>query len=237
VAALGKYMEEGGRMVFFADTGAEAGLDNLLRDYGVQVDTGIVADSQFAVRSPYIVIAPFLQDHEIARELKARQLVNLQFPTVRGLSILRQGQKDGVTVSPVVLTSPQAWEETTPSENPQPDSGEKTGSIPLVVASTRNTSQAPNKRYDEARLVVFGDSELMVNANWGHEPNRNLVLNSFAWSSNQVNKITIRPPDRDISTVDLDPTVLSRIRFVSVDLLPVTLLGIGIAIWLVRRNQ
>jgi len=237
IQALRKYLEEGGRVVFFADTNVESGLDDLLQEYGVQVDPGMVADSQFMVRSPYIVIAPFLQEHEIGRSLKARQLINLQFPTVRGLTLLRQGQAEGVKAEPVVLTSPQAWVETQPSNNPVPDPGEKSGSIPLVIASTRPTGQAANKRCDEARLVVFGDSEIMVNANWGHEPNRNLILNAFAWARNQVNKSTIRPPDRDISTIELDPTMLSRIRFVSVDLLPVTLLGIGIAIWLVRRNQ
>jgi hypothetical protein len=69
------------------------------------------------------------------------------------------------------------------------------------------------------------------------EPNRNLVLNAFGWASNQANRITIRPPDRDISTVYLDQDMLSRIRFAATDVLPVTLLAIGVAIWITRRNQ
>jgi len=127
--------------------------------------------------------------------------------------------------------------ETTPDENPQPSPGEKTGQIAVVTASTRNTTQAANKRFDEARLVVFGDSQLLTDGAWGYEPNRNLVLNAAAWTSSQVEKISIRPPDRDISTIDLTPDLLSRIRFVAVDLLPLTLLGTGLAIWLVRRSK
>jgi ABC-type uncharacterized transport system involved in gliding motility auxiliary subunit len=232
-----KYLDEGGRMILFADATVESGLDTVLSRYGVQIDPGIVADNRYMSRTPYVVIAPFFGEHEITRELKARQLVNLQFPTSRGLTLLRQGLAEGVKAEPVVLTSPYAWVETQPDDTPSPTEGEKTGQVPLVTASTRNTSNAQNKRYDEARLVVFGDSELIVDVNWGHEPNRNLVLNSFAWASNQVNKITLRPPDRDISTVELSPALLSNIRFVAVDLLPVSLLSIGIAIWLARRNQ
>ena len=85
--------------------------------------------------------------------------------------------------------------------------------------------------------VVFGDSDILVDPNWGDEPNRNMVMNAFGWATNQVQKITIRPPDRDISTVDLDGPRLGRIRFLATDLIPFSLLGVGLAIWLNRRNK
>jgi len=106
-----------------------------------------------------------------------------------------------------------------------------------VTASTRNTSGAQNKRFDEARLVVVGDSELLLDSNWGHEGNRNLVMNALGWTTAQVDKITIRPPDRATSTLQLDAELLSRIRFISADVLPLSLLGLGLAIWLSRRNK
>ncbi len=235
VAVLGKYLEEGGRVVYFADARTENGLDKLLAEYGVQVDKGIVADDQFAVDSPYVVLSLFYSDHEIASLLKRAQL-NVEFPTSRGLSVLHEGTAPGVKAEPVVLTSPSAWEETTPDADPQKSNGEKTGQIPLVVASSR-PSPAQTKRYDEARLVVFGDSELLLDPNWGGEANRNLVMNSFAWASQQVGKITIRPPDRDISTIDLDEDKLSRVRFFATDVFPLGLLGVGLAIWITRRNK
>ena len=102
---------------------------------------------------------------------------------------------------------------------------------------TRDTKAAPSTRFDEGRLVVMGDSEILLDPNWGHEPNRNLVMNALGWASNQVTKITIRPPDREVSTLELDAATLSGIRFVTTDLLPLSLLGIGLAIWLARRNK
>ena len=234
--ALESYLEEGGRMAVFAEAQVDDGLDPLLAKYGVQVDNGMLADDRFAVSSPYVLLTNFYADHPITKLLKQLSM-NVVIPTARGLSVLRQGVLSGVVDTPVVLTSPFAWEETTPNDNPQLDQGEKSGQIPMVVAATRPTSSAKDKRYDEARLVVFGDSEILINANWGHEPNRDLVMNSIDWTSNQVSRITIRPPQEDISTVDIDPDTMSRVRFAATDLFPLGLLGLGLAIWLKRRDQ
>ncbi len=148
-----------------------------------------------------------------------------------------EGLAEGTEVAPVLLTSPNGFEVKTPTENPQRQSGDKAGSIPLIVQSTRPVGNAEGKRNDEMRLVVFGDSEILVDPNWGDEPNRNMVMNAFAWATSQVQKITIRPPDRDISTIDLDAPRLARIRFLATDLVPFGLLGIGLAIWLNRRSK
>ncbi|HKD40847.1 MAG TPA: GldG family protein [Myxococcaceae bacterium] len=235
-AVLKKYLDEGGRMLFFADANVDAGLDKLLAEYGVQIDPGIVADDRFAVQSPYVVLSMFYSDHEMTRILKQMQM-NVEFPMSRGLSVLKEGIGESVKAEPVVLTSPFAWEELKPDDNPSPSSGEKTGQIPLVAASTRPVPAKDNKRFDEARLAVFGASQILVDVNWGHEPNRNLVMNGFAWATAQVNKITIRPPDRDISTLEIDNQLMSRIRFVATDLAPISVLAIGLAIWLSRRHK
>ena len=223
-------------MMVFAETQVDGGLDKLLAKYGVQVDNGIVADRQFAVESPYNVVSLFYGEHEITDILKKLQM-NVQLPTPRGLSVLHEGLLDGVEAKPVVLSSPFAWEELTPNDRPEPNDGEKQGQLPLVVASTRKTTVTSNKRFDEARLVVFGDSELLVNANWGIEGNRNLVMNAFGWTTNQTSRITIRPPDRDISTIDLDHEMITKMRFAATDVVPMILLAMGAIIWQARRNK
>lgn len=233
---LKKYLDEGGRLILFAEAAAETGLDKVLAEYGLQIDPGIVADDQFAVESPYNVISLFYGSNEITQLLKSSQL-NTQFITARGLTLLKEGLASGVKAEPLVLTSPAGWIETNPDQNPQRSDGEKAGQIPIAAISQRPTADAANKRSDEARLAVFGDSEILVDVFWGHEGNRNLVLNTLAWSTNQVQKVTIRPPDRDISTIDVDKDMLGRIRLVATDLLPLTLLGLGLAIWLTRRNK
>ena len=237
VDAVKKYLAEGGRLAFFADDKADSGLDKVLAEYGLQVDQGLVADTQFPVESPYDIPSLYYGNHEITRLLRSQPL-NVEFIFTRGLTLLRDGVPSGVKSEPLVLSSPQAWVELTPDQDPQPSSGEKTGQIVIAAVSTRPVApDVQKKRNDETRVIVFGDSTLLVDAYWGHQGNRNLVLNAVAWGSNQFQKVTIRPPDRDISVIDLDEKMRSRIRLIAVDLLPMTVLGLGLAIWLTRRNK
>ncbi len=235
-AALEKYLGQGGRLLFFAENGGEPGLDDLLGRYGVAVDKGLLVDERINPDNPYVIASPFFGDHEITRILKTARLT-VEFPTTRGLSMVKTGTLEGVESTPIVTTSPYAWEETNPSERPHLDSGEKAGAIPMVVVSTRDVRTVAEKRFDETRVVVFGNAEILVDALWGHEPNRNLVMNAVAWASAQVQKITIRPPDRDISTIDLDEAMMNKIRFFSIAVLPLLLVGVGLSIWLTRRNK
>lgn len=238
VESLRTYLSSGGRLMLFAEAYGEPGPDlaELLAEYGVAIDPGVVADAQFNGGSPYIVVSLFFGQHEITKPLAQRQL-NVELATARGLTVLQQGLLPGVKVEPVVLTSPFGWEETTPNDKPRPDPEERKGQIPLMTVSTRSTVMAPYKRYDEARLVVLGDSELLLDSRWGQEGNRNLVMNALAWATHQQDKIAIRPPDRATSTLSLDVAMLNRLRFISTDVLPLSLLGVGLAIWLSRRNQ
>ncbi len=234
--ALRSYLAGGGRMLYFTDMGSEPRLDALLAEYGVEVDPGVVADPQFNSGNPFVILSLFYSEHEMTQPLLQRRL-NIELPISRSLTVLRDGLAEGVKVEPVVLTSPYAWVETTPEADASLTDGEKSGQLALVVAATRDTKGAQDKRFDEARLVVVGDSELLLDPNWGHEANRNLVMNALGWATNQVEKITIRPPDREVSTLEMDEAMLERIRFVSTDLLPLSLMGLGLAIWLSRRNK
>ncbi|TQF13480.1 hypothetical protein FJV41_23785 [Myxococcus llanfairpwllgwyngyllgogerychwyrndrobwllllantysiliogogogochensis] len=236
VEVLRKYLAGGGRLLYFTDAGLEDGLGGLLAEYGIQLDEGIAADAQFNSGNPYVVLSRFYSNHAMVLPLRQRGL-NVELPTPRSLTLLREGLAEGVRVEPVVHTSQYGWVETKPEENAVPSDGEKTGQLTLVAAIVRDTKSAANKRFDEARLVVMGDAELLLDPNWGHEPNRNLVMNALGWASNQVTKVTLRPPDREVSTLELDADDMDHIRFISTDLLPLTMMGLGLAIWLTRRNK
>jgi hypothetical protein len=232
--AIAKYLEQGGRLLYFADFNAQSGLEPLLAQYGVEVAPGVVADG-LNQQNPYEAVA-FPTDHEISSVLKKLN-ANILMDTVRGLIPLKEGTLSGITTTPVLLSSPMSWIELTPNETPEPNENERQGAMPIVAASTRDTKTAANKRFDEARVLVFGDTDIIINANWGNEVIRNLVLNAFAWTSTQVAKITIRPPDRDISTLDLTNDLYLKIVFFSIDAFPTLLIALGIAIYVSRKSR
>jgi ABC-type uncharacterized transport system involved in gliding motility auxiliary subunit len=236
VEAVRTYLSQGGRLLYFADDRGEPGLDPVLAQHGIQVDPGLLADDQVAPEHPYVIFLATYAEHEATRLLRAMR-INVEFRTARGLSVVNAGVLPGVTPTPLVLTFNTTWEESTPTANPTLTQGEKVGPVAAVMASERSVGEAPNKRFDSARLVVFGDSDILVDSAWGHEGNRNLVLNSLAWATQQTTRITIRPPDRDISSLDMNEETLLRIRFVAIDLVPSLLIGVGLTLWMVRRNR
>src|SRR5262249_22205090 len=75
---LAHYLEQGGRLLFFVEPGAEPGLETLLATYGVQVDQGQVAEYVQGVPSPYMIVSDGFGDTELARETK-RARFDLQF--------------------------------------------------------------------------------------------------------------------------------------------------------------
>jgi ABC-type uncharacterized transport system involved in gliding motility auxiliary subunit len=232
---LEQFLEDGGHLIVFAEPGGDADLGDLLLKYGVQLEGGIVADAKVNPEQPYEVITPFYGEHEISR-LLSQARAGVVFFTTRAVTILKEGVQAGTTAVPLVLTTPYAWLETTLGPNPRLDSGERTGQLTLAAVVTRASTATTNKRSDEGRLVVFGDSDLLLGG-FGYETNRNLVMNAFAWSTQQGARITIRPPDRDISTIDLSAETLSRIQIISMDILPVLLLAVGITIRTARRSR
>lgn len=233
---LEDYLALGGRLLYFAEAGAEPNTQELLAKYGLQVELGLVADSKVNPEQPYIVYTPFIGEHEISKVLMAQQ-ANVVFPTTRGLTKLSADTLDDLTVTPLALTSPYAWIEQNIGENPQRDDGERNGQIILAAAMNRPVpASASGRRANETRVVVFGDSDVLTGA-FGVETNRNLVLNSFAWATQQVQKITIRPPDRELSTLDLDNQKLGTIRLLAMGVLPTLLLAVGLTIWNVRRAR
>jgi ABC-type uncharacterized transport system involved in gliding motility auxiliary subunit len=233
ISTLDTYLSQGGRLLYFADYDAESGLEPTLAKYGIQVEKGVVADA-LNPQNPFQAIGS-PTDHEVSSVLK--QLgAKMLFDTSRGLTPVKEGTVPGVVTTPVLLSSPKSWIETTP-ENPDPSDGERLGAIPLIMASTVDTKNAKDKRFDEARVLVFGESGMVLNVNWGHEVIRNLVLNAFGWTSTQIQKITIRPPDRDISTVSIDDSTMQTLSFLSVIALPQLMIALGIAIWVSRRSK
>ncbi len=144
--AIEKYLELGGRLLYFADFGAESGLEPLLAKYGIEISPGVVADAANP-RSPYQAVGS-PSEHEIGAILK-RLGASLLIDTARGLIPLKEGTLPGVVTTPVLTSSPASWIELTPSKDPQPDENERQGAIPLIVASTRDTKLTPNRRFDE----------------------------------------------------------------------------------------
>ena len=236
--ALAEYAAKGGHLGLFLEPQWEAGLDPLLKEYGIQADDDVVVDPSPAAQllgSPVSPIAMPSCAHAISRDLTGDGLV---FVTARSLVALRGG---AVTATPLALTGREAWGETDVKGvfergEARRNEGEKGGPLPLAMASEKPVT-GDARRSDHARVVVAGDGDFFSNKYLQLGGNRDFAMNVVGWLAEQEDRITIRPRSREASLVTLTDAQASALKFFSVDVLPVALLGLGLAVWTVRRSR
>lgn len=231
---LKTYLDNGGKALVMVEPLVSSGLESLLEAWSVQADEAVVVDPisrLFGAGETVPVVQNYNPEHAITRDFR----LNTLFPTARPLTVLH-GQGNA-KAEPVALTMPSAWGEKNPQGQVQRDEDEKGGPFPLVVGVTLDTRAAPNKRSDEGRLLVAGDRDFATNRFRAAYGNEDFFLNGLNWLAEQTERITIRPRLRDASRLYLTDTQRAAIFFVAIDVLPVTLLAVGLSVWLARRAR
>lgn len=238
VGALERYASRGGHLGVFLEPDVDAGLDGLLKSYGVQADDDVVVDPSPAAQLLGSPVSPIVMPsaaHPISRDLTDVALV---FPTARSLVALTATQP---VPTPLALTGRDAWGETDlkgvfERGVARRDEGEKRGPLPVAMAVEKGVADQ-GRRSDHARLVVAGDADFFSNKYLQLGGNRDFAMNAVGWLAEQEDRITIRPRSREASMVMLTDAQSTALKFLGVDVLPVALLGLGLAVWMVRRSR
>jgi len=243
---LAKYLKGGGKVIFMIEPsvlgGIEAGQTDLLVDYltknwGITLRNDFVIDpQQYAPGADpsFPAAASYKPSPIISTEIER---VYSFYPSARSIDVAQTGQlPEGVTDSPVVLTSDAAWGETdfeslkgTGGKQAQPDAADAQGVMNLLVTGENSETKA--------RVVVVGDSDFPSNGYWSAQAANPVVfLNSIKWTTEQENLVTVSPKP----TTDHPLTVTSRdllVIFLLSCLLPPLLIVIaGVSVWWTRRR-
>jgi ABC-type uncharacterized transport system involved in gliding motility auxiliary subunit len=239
VETLKAYLAQGGRMVILLDPQISAGMDDLLKDYGILASNDEIIDPLSRLAGTNLdtpVVGQYAQ-HEITKGFNLATV----FPTVRSLVALNETGGAGRPLA-LATTNPTAWGETDfamLAQGKTSAEGKKKGALAVaLVVSKPVPATEKDKRSDETRLVVFGDSEF-PNNRWGQvgPGNQDLFMNTVSWLAEQSDRITIRPKAREASHLTMNQQQMTLVQFFSIDVLPVMLLAVGIAVWRVRRAK
>jgi ABC-type uncharacterized transport system involved in gliding motility auxiliary subunit len=234
VEAIRAWLEKGGRLALFLEPQVQSGLESLVGAYGVQVNNDIVIDvSPFGrIYGDKTAIASDYGPHPIVEKFMNVMTI---FPEARSVSVNPVANVDAIVLA---RTSEKAWGETDfvglSQSNAQWDSGEVRGPVNVAVACERPEDEGATIR---SRVVVVGDSTFATNENRRLGGNRNLVLNIIGWLIEDEDKIAIRPRTRGANLIVLTPSQREGISFFVLYVLPVSLLALGLGIWLVRRQR
>jgi ABC-type uncharacterized transport system involved in gliding motility auxiliary subunit len=105
------------------------------------------------------------------------------------------------------------------------------GPVPLAVVASKDLGE--NKK---SRLVTFGDSDFASNGFFNVQGNGNLFMNTITWLARDESFISIRPKNPEDRRLTMTESQGQMVSWVSLLLLPGSILFAGISVWMKRRR-
>jgi ABC-type uncharacterized transport system involved in gliding motility auxiliary subunit len=246
LAEITRFIERGGKALFLLNPEVPPGVAKYLANYGLQVVDGAVVDPisrMFGADFLMPVITSY-EEHPITKNFDIASF----FPLTLAVKTMEQ-MPERVSAQVLAKTTPNSWlkrdiealkaelrTEGRPSMN---EAHDEKGPIPVAAVATvtprREGTAAQEPR--NARIVVYGDSDFASNNYLNLSGNRDLFLNTVSWLAEEENLIAIRPKEggQFFHPVTADQERL--IFWLSMIVLPVMVMGSGVATYVWRRQR
>lgn len=250
-----KYAEAGGRLILFTDPQRPSDVREIAAKFGVTVGDDVVVDLVQRLFGPVAlgaqIVARDYGMHPVTRNL-TEESVSI-FTIASSVSIPEQDAHPGDSTSYVSLvkSGKNSWAERDLAKlfNPEEPSAEFNegadlkGPVSVAAAYEKKLSPptAESEKKDEpnfekvTRVVVFGDSDFILNESLASYANRDLVLNAINWSVGEEGGLSIRPRSIKSSMAPITRDQLLGILTSSL-LIPEVLLLFGLFVWWRRRS-
>lgn len=236
------YLDKNGRVLIMVDPQVNAGLDTLLKDWGLTLDNDVVFDPKqgFFGQAQVPVINTY-PNHAVTQDLTG---LSTFFPGVRSI----QGSvtfPSGRTGTALLTTTSDSWGETDfdsiKSQNAKYDAGADVKGPLNIAYAVEGTGGNP------PRLVVLGTSTFVTNGTLtaritvgGQQQqiqsgNALIFGNSLHWLAGQENLIAIPAKPQDSHPIFLTGTQSTFIFWSSFLLIPAAILIVGALVWWRRR--
>jgi ABC-type uncharacterized transport system involved in gliding motility auxiliary subunit len=236
-AALSGYLEKGGRALVLLDPvlGAQqrpSGLEEFVKTYGVQVNDDLVIDP--SRKLPFFdVSAVYVTDFRSHPVVDGLQGLAVLLPVARSVTTTTA---QGATSTILLTTSDKGWGETNldallKTGQAQKDAKDTPGPVPLGVAA-----QSEKDKDKGWRLVVFGNSAFLTNAQIANAGNVNLGQNAINWLARQEQALGIAPRSPEQVQLFLSAAQMRNVFLISLVGLPVLAIVLGVAVWWRRRH-
>jgi len=228
IEALRTYLDGGGRLFVALEPGAsDPQLEQLLEEKGIIFEDSMVVDpvSKLMGGGDAVPVVQQYAEHDITKGFNLMAV----FPSARPV-IARGDAEPRPTI--LALSNPSAWGETEwRTGTARLDEGKRRGPLGLMAVSAQPAGG------DELRIVASGDADFINNQYQSVAGNADLFLNSMNWLASQEGRITIRPKQREASSLLLTDGDARFLNFFSISAMPMLILAAGLSVWLVRRSK
>jgi gliding motility-associatede transport system auxiliary component len=236
IAAIKKYMMEGGRVFFLLTPFTPPNLVKLLAEYGVDASNTLVVDVSGIGRlfgtDELMPLALQYENHAITKGMANTASL---FPFANAVRSAT-GAMPGADFQLIAKTTDKSW--ATKDVHAKQVSFHKGQDIegPLALAGAGVFHDPGAPMAIETRYVVSGSADLISNAILGFNGNRDLFLNMVNWLSSDEDLIAVRPKDPEDRPVELTPTQLQMVKYFSLVLIPLAVVLSGFGVWWRRRG-
>jgi ABC-type uncharacterized transport system involved in gliding motility auxiliary subunit len=240
VAALQKYVENGGRALFLMDPPLQLGnfqiadngaLSSMLSGWGVTLDKDLILDlnpiGQLTGMGPQMALVTSYEAQPIVADMKGSVT---GFPLARSIEIHDTPKTTVQTLFDTSRTSLATSDLSSSAININ-DPKNKKGPLILAAAGTYTIG----KPTSEGRFVVVGCSTWATNGFIKFNGNSDLALNAINWLASDEDLISIRPKPPADQHITMTRAQLSLVRISSQFVLPLIVIFFGVFVWWKRR--
>jgi ABC-type uncharacterized transport system involved in gliding motility auxiliary subunit len=237
IGAVRTYLGKGGRALLLLDPvlGGQqrpSGLEALAREYGVEFGDDLVIDPNNAL--PFVdlstVFANDFRSHAVVDGLQGMAVV---LPVARSVTTTTAA---GATSTQLLTTSAGGWGErdlaAIAARKPiDKDTTDTQGPVSLGVAA-----EAEADKENGWRLVAFGNSFFIANAQLANAGNLNLGLNAVNWLAKREQSLGIAPRAPEQVQLFLSRNQMRTITLISLLGMPALAIALGGLVWWRRRR-
>ncbi len=240
MAKIRAYLENGGNALIFTAFSTEdmSRYESLLPEYGITVTEGVVfeADSYYYKELPYYLM-PVVLDEELTKDLYDNQRL-LLLAQCRGLTIAGDYDEDHITVTPLMMTSDQAYSkvDVASMETMERENGDIDGPFCLAALAEKELENGALSKVIAVGTEYIVDSDLN---DYTSDANYQFLLNCITTLAavSRENSISIPAKSYQLSMILVSSGTGNIFAAVIVFVIPAGLLLAGIIMVFVRRKK
>jgi len=227
-AAIGKYLDEGGKFFLLADPDTNPEFNDVLKAWNIILgNDAVIAGPGTGLNAG----SPVVQDygsHPITKDMRRKQTVYFEARSVKTGNNFASGD---ISATEIVKTLPNTFAETElKGKTPHLDEGKDIkGPVSIGVAASKKVGDK------EARLAVIGDSDFATNGGVRFGANGDMFFNTINWLAQDEDLISIRSKPTTSRTVTMTQSQRSFFFWLAVLIMPVAVIGSGALVWWKRR--
>jgi len=236
VELLAAYLDQGGALIIMQETpaltkfgDAPDTFTDLLAKWGMTLENDLLVDP--SANPPLLVYADPLNygQHPITAKMRG---INSTFFTARSIQLGTPA--DGINLTPLAQTYPEAWGET---DIAAIEKGQMTFDQTKDIKGPLVLAVAAENMLTKGRLVVFGDYEFAADALY-KRGNGGILINAIDWATQQEKLINLTPKNNTLRTFSPPGTLgLVGAILASLCLIPLLVVTGGITAWVSRRRR